>query len=288
MTAPTQQSATTAGFKGYFTPAQVAAIMNTLVDQAPFAASLTRAQSATGRMAFPIAGPTGFAWLGENTALPVVALNDDAVLSVVCKLAGLLKISNELVIDSTTNLTQALGTLLRDSLSAQLDSGLLLGTGAANNQPDGIIAKATAVTGTSLLDATSKAVGAIGDSGGSADTIALSATTIATENARLASTGGSLLYPQGFGAAVGLKVVAVPGMVDRLVYDSSRVFLVLGQDSTAEFSNDYFFGDDAVAIRVKARINAAAPVPAKSIRKLTGFTVLAEEAQPTKTTGTRK
>jgi HK97 family phage major capsid protein len=195
-----------------------------------------------------------------------------------------LKLSNEMVLDSTTNVTQALGTLLRDSLSAQLDSGLLLGTGAP--QPDGLIAKAAAVTGTGLLGAVSAAVGAIGDAGGVADCIAISATQLATENAKLATTGGALLYPAGFPAAVGLKAVVVPGLAaaNTLVYDSSRVFLVLGQDSTAEYSNDYFFGDDAVAIRIKTRVNAAAPVPAKAMRKLTVTLAAAEEAPPTKAT----
>jgi hypothetical protein len=60
----------------------------------------------------------------------------------------------------------------------------------------------------------------------------------------------------------GLKPVLVPGLVDTLVYDSSRVFLVLGQDSTAELSTDF-------ALRVKARANVAAPDKDKAIRKLT-------------------
>jgi hypothetical protein len=67
----------------------------------------------------------------------------------------------------------------------------------------------------------------------------------------------------------GLKPVLVPGLVDTLVYDSSRVFLVLGQDSTAELSTDFAFDRDAIALRVKARANVAAPDKDKAIRKLT-------------------
>ena len=61
----------------------------------------------------------------------------------------------------------------------------------------------------------------------------------------------------------------VPGLADTLVYDSSRVYLVLGQDSTAELSRDFAFDLDAAALRVKARANVAAPDKAKAIRKLT-------------------
>lgn len=83
-------------------------------------------------------------------------------------------------------------------------------------------------------------------------------------------TNGALVHPGGSLTDVaGLKPVLVPGLVDTLVYDSSRVFLVLGQDSTAELSTDFAFDRDAIALRVKARANVAAPDKDKAIRKLT-------------------
>jgi hypothetical protein len=46
-------------------------------------------------------GPTGFAWLRELSPLPVIALNDDALISVVAKLAGVLKLSIEMTADTS-------------------------------------------------------------------------------------------------------------------------------------------------------------------------------------------
>ncbi len=50
-------------------------------------------------------------------------MNDDADVVAVCKLAGLVDLSNELVDDAATNVTATLGTPLSDSLSAQLTPG---------------------------------------------------------------------------------------------------------------------------------------------------------------------
>jgi HK97 family phage major capsid protein len=258
---------TTASFQGTLTPAQIHDVLNTLVTQAPFAASLTRAQSSTGRMAFPTVSPTGWAWLTELQPLPVIDLNDDADISVVAKIAGILLLSNELVADSTVNITATVATLLRDSLSRDLDQGLLYGTGTP--QPDGIVPAAPAVTGPDLLTSALTAAAEITDAGGSANTIAMSGATFAGEAGRVDTTG-ALVHPGGsLPDVAGLRPVLVPGLADTLVYDSSRVFLVLGQDSTAELSTDYAFDRDAAALRVKARANVAAPDEAKAIRKLT-------------------
>ena len=43
----------TASFDGVLTPAQINELLDSLISGAPFAGSLTRAQTSTGRMAFP-------------------------------------------------------------------------------------------------------------------------------------------------------------------------------------------------------------------------------------------
>jgi hypothetical protein len=237
-----------------------------LIGGAPFAASLTRAQTKTGRMAFPSVSPTGFAWLAELEKFPTIDLGDAAQISVVAKCGGIVLISNELSVDSTTNITAQLQTMLKDSLSRELDLGILNGTGTP--QPDGIVAQAPEVDGADLLTGALAAVGAISDAGGSPNVIALSGTAFSTEAGRT-DTNGSLVHPGGTLADVaGLRPVVVPGLAEPLVYDSNRVFLVLGQDSTADLSQDFAFDRDAVAIRVKARVNVAAPDANKAIRKL--------------------
>ena len=154
----------TGSFGGTLTPAQVWALLNALVEGSPFAASLTRAETATGRMSFPTVGPTGFAWLEELQAVPSLLLNDKALIVAVAKVAGLLPVSSEMQSDAAVNITSWVQGALADSLSRDLDLGLLRGTGSP--QPDGIIAQADPVEGPTLIAAAGAAIAAIGEAGG--------------------------------------------------------------------------------------------------------------------------
>ena len=137
-------------------------------------------------------------------------------------------IANETITDAEVNLTNSLSTLLTDSLSRDLDLGLLNGTGPP--QPDGVVPAAPNVDAADLLTGVATAMGQIGDAGGTPDTLAVSGATLAAENAKAGATG--LFYPSGFATAVGLKSVVVPALATPLVYDSTRCFLVVnGQDS---------------------------------------------------------
>ena len=50
------------------------------------------------------------------------------------------------------------------------------------------------------------------------------------------------------------------------MYDSTRCFLVMNEtDSQVDISPHAYFNEDAVGIRIKARVAAGIPVPAKSI-----------------------
>jgi HK97 family phage major capsid protein len=255
----------TDSFAGTLTPAQVWQLLNALVSGAPFANSLTRANTATGRLSFPTVAPTGYAWLAELQQVPNVVLNDDALIVAVCKIAGILQISQEMFTDSAVNIVNWVTGALTDSLSRDLDLGLLNGTGGL--QPDGIIAQAAAVAGETLNEAAAAAIAAIGEAGGQASTIALSPTDYAAELSAVDTTG-RLLHPDGLsGGLLGLSIVQVPALTPSLVYDATRTFFVLGTDSTATVHDD--FEHDALALLVKARANVGVPVAAQAIRKLT-------------------
>jgi HK97 family phage major capsid protein len=254
----------TGSFAGVLTPAQVQALLNALIEGAPFAASLERATTSTGKLAFPTVAPSGYAWLEELQTVPKLVLDDKALVVAVAKIIGALPISAEMLSDASVNITTWVGTALTDSLSRDLDQGLLGGTGSP--QPDGIIAQAAAVTGASLIEATGKAMAAIGEAGGTADTIALSPTAYVAE---LTATDaeGRLVHPDGLPDLFGLSIVQVPGLATPLCYWSERIYLVLGQDSTVTLHDDW--EHDATVALVKGRANVGAPVANKSIRKLT-------------------
>lgn len=267
---PAPPAVNTGGWSGNMVPADVAGrVIAMLVDQARFASSITPRPTNSNTVVFPRAAPTGAAWLAELQRFPEMNLGDTAYEVAVAKLGGLVDLSNELVSDAQINITAEVGRLLRDSLSAQLDEGLLRGAGPP--EPAGVIAAAPAVAGADLLAAAAAAVGAIGDEGGQATTLAASPSRLALESART-DGGGQLVYGAGgIGGVLGLTTVAVPALgEDALVYDASRLFLVTnGGLSSVEFSRDWHFAYDATTLRIRSRIAVAAPDPDRSLRKLT-------------------
>jgi HK97 family phage major capsid protein len=267
---PPEPGLVTGSFAGTLTPAQVWALLNALVSGSPFASSLTRAETATGRLAFPTVAPSGYAWLEELQEVPNLVLNDKALIVSVAKVVGLLPVSSEMQSDSAVNITTWVGGALADSLSRDLDLGLLQGTGSP--QPDGIIAQADAVSGPTLIGAAGAAIAAIGESGGQANTIALSPTAYAAE-LTATDVDGRLIHPDGLPDLIGLRIVQVPGLDPPLCFDATRTFLVLGQDSNVTVHDDPHH--DALLLLVKARANVGVPVKDQAIRKLTVTAALA-------------
>lgn len=264
MTTPASpEGLTTAGWEGRLTPAQVQQVLNELVTGAPFAGALTRVQTSTGRAFFPVAAPSGFAWLEELQQVPDLLLNDAGQVVVVAKVAGLLPVSAEMVSDSSVNVTQWVSSVIRDSLSRDIDQGILRGTGAP--QPDGLIAQCPVTAGPSLISAVGAAIAEVGEAGGQVNTLALSPTAFAAELTSV-DPGGNLRHPDGLTDLAGLRLVQVPGLEDPIVFDSGRVYLVLGTDGQVTLHDDP--RHDAVQVLVKARVNVAAPVAGKSIRRL--------------------
>jgi hypothetical protein len=256
----------TGSFQGYpFPPDVQAQVINLLIGGAPFAESLTRQPTVRSTLAWPTAKPTGFAWLDELAPFPVVDMADDAYVVAIAKIGGIVDLSNEAVSDSAINLSASVATVIRDSLSRDLDLGLLNGSGPP--EPVGVMGVAPSALGATLLAQVTAAKGSIGDAGGTPDTLAISATALADEDARTGTTG-ELIYDAGFAAAMGLTAVVVPALSTPLVYDASRCYLAVRNDSMVEMSRDWHFDRDATSIRIKARVTAAIPDPAKSIRKL--------------------
>ena len=266
MSMPSPPAVGSPAFSGHLVPPDVQRrIINLLIEQAAFANSITRLPTTSGSVVFPVAAPSGAAWIAELARIPLMSLNDRAEVISVAKLAGLLDVSNEMISDAAINISAQFTTLLRDSLSKQLDEGLLHGGGPP--EPKGVVATAAEAAGADLLEAVLTARGAIADAGGTATTLAASGATLAAaDGAR--DEHGALMFPSGFAAVTGLTPVTVPDLDPPLVYDRTRLYLVLRDDSSVEMSRDFRFEFDATTFRVRARLACACPDPKKGLRRL--------------------
>jgi hypothetical protein len=270
----------TRSFGGTLTPAQVAAVLNELIEGAPFAASLTRATTSTGKLSFPTVAPSGYAWLAELQQVPRLVLNDKALIVATKKVQGDLPVSAEMIADATVNITSWVRDGLTSSLSRDLDLGLLGGGGGV--EPEGVIDQADPVAGASLIAAVGAGIAEIGEAGGVADTIALSPTAYAAE-LTATDVDGRLIHPDGLPDLFGLRIVQSPGLADPLLYDARRCYLVLGSDSTVTLHDDW--EHDATVVKVSARANVGVPVAHKSIRKLEIGGAPARAATASRTSG---
>src|ERR1700760_1534589 len=76
-------------FSGRLVPPDVQQrIINLLIEQTAFAASITRLPTRSGSVVLPVASPSGAAWIAELARIPLMSLNDRAEVVAVAKLAG--------------------------------------------------------------------------------------------------------------------------------------------------------------------------------------------------------
>jgi HK97 family phage major capsid protein len=258
---------TTASFQHVLAPPEVAQMINLLISGAPFAASLARYPTVRYAVAFPTASPDRPAWTAEADPLPQIGLHDAAAIVAVKKLGEILKVSNESITDSAVNLTVQVGNMLKDAAGPELDRGLLYGTQAA--EPAGVVPAAALADGATLDAAITNAAGSIGDAGGTANCLAAKPSLLAKWR-NLRDTQQRMLYPDGIGAAFGLTEVACTQLTDTLVYDATRLYLIVRtQDFEVAMSQDYYFNSDSAALRVRGRFAAGMPAPTKTARKIT-------------------
>jgi hypothetical protein len=255
---------TRASFDGAPFPAHVVGtIANLLMDGVPFARSLTRFPTSRGSVVWPTAAPTGQTWILELGVFPTITVNDDSVAAVVAKLGGIASLSNESIGDAPFNIESALGAVLRDSLSANLDVGLLYGPGPP--APAGLVGVATdATAGEDLRAAVIGGVGELVAAGANPETVVAFVNPIdaALEMGRTAD--GVSVHADGNALRVGsVELVPVPKLTigDVLVVDTSAVYLIIRDDFTVDLSTDDGFANDSTPLRIKGRFAAGVRRP---------------------------
>ena len=260
---------TTGSFQGVLHPVDVAKVLNLLVSGSPFAGTaLTPYPTDRHEVAFPTAKPDRPAWIGEMEDIPVIGMNDDADIISVCKLASIVLLSNESFSDASVNITTELGDLIRDSASVELDRGILYGTDSP--EPKGVVAAAPPANGEDLAAALTAAIGSIGDAGGVASHLCARPSVLAAQRNVRAADSGLRLFPDGLGPAFGLAEVGCPELAaaDILVVGKTKIWLIERNDFQVDYSRDWAFQKDAIAVRLRGRFAVGAPDLPKSLRKL--------------------
>jgi HK97 family phage major capsid protein len=98
-----------------------------------------------------------------------MCLGTGSEIVVTKKLGGIVGLTNESIEDTTLPLAEELGRVVKDAFSGDLDDGLLNGDGTANT-PNGVLTRATEVTGATLTEGIGAALAAIGEAGGTPPT----------------------------------------------------------------------------------------------------------------------
>ena len=250
-------------------PLEVRPIISAIVGGSPFARSLTPLPTNRTGAVFPLVdNVTDPAWGGELSDVPVLDLESGEYDAAVSRLSGSILISQESLDDADWPISAQTEQVIEDTFSAKLERDFISGAGP-HPTPLGILNVASEVTGADLELAAVAAKAQIGERGGEANSIAMSPTLIGTlESAR--DTLGRALYPDAATTFAGLATVRSVAATQAICYDSTRLWLVINRDFSAQMTpyvseawNKY-----AQSLRIVGRFALAAPMPAKSVRKL--------------------
>lgn len=250
-------------------PADVQPVISAIVGGAPFARSLTPLPTSRTGVAFPLADDvTEPAWGKELDEVPVLDLEGGEYDVAVSRLSGSILISQESIDDTDYPITAQVEQIIRDKFSNRLDRDFIGGAGP-HPTPTGILAVAAEATGADWELAAVAAKAAIATAGGEASHIALSPGVIGElESAR--DTLGRSLYPDASERFAGLDVEPCVAATQPVVYDWTRLWLVINKDFTVQMSAQVSeaWNRYAQSLRIVGRFALAAPMPAKSVRKL--------------------
>jgi hypothetical protein len=250
-------------------PAAVGPVVAAIVGGSPFARSLTPLPTGRTAVSFPLVNDVDDPqWGGELSDVPVLTADTDEYNIAVSRLSGSILISQESIDDSEWPLTAQTEQVIQDTFSAKLERDFLSGDGTGR-VPLGVLNVAAEVAGADLELAAITAKAQIGERGGRADSIALSPTLIGTlESAR--DDLGRRLYDDVETSFCGLATVRSVAATQAVVYDSTRLWIVINREFSVEMTpyvseawNKY-----AQSLRLVGRFALACPMVAKSARKL--------------------
>ena len=208
-----------------------------------------------------ITGDGGVGWYAELDPIGPGDPTGDELTLTPRKVAALSTLSNEAVNDSSPSALDAVGTAMMRAVALEADRAYFAGTGAANDQPTGVLTLAGLPSYVGAVDYTGvvSASGVVRAAGGIPNALYLSPTDLTQLQLAVDGMDRPLIQPdptQGMAQTIaGLRVWATPAVpaATALVAEAAQVVIALRQDATVAVSTDASFGSDASLVRVIAR-----------------------------------
>lgn len=225
-------------------------------------------------MRFPvITADASSAWTAEGAEIATSSVSANEVVVVPRKIASLVPITNELASDSNPAATELVGQSIARDLARKLDAAFFGNT--TPNGPSGLqsVVGVQSIPGGSItnIDPFVDAEFAVGNAGGTITAWACNANTAKTLSKikQSADSNVPLLQPDATSATKrsinGAPLFVVPGtaIADGLVWgiDTTKVFVVVRQDTTLVVDPSAYFTTDSIAVRATMRVGFAFPDP---------------------------
>jgi HK97 family phage major capsid protein len=226
------------------------------------ASGATEVRTAAKQIHIPrVTGDGGAAWYAELAPIgPGDPTGDELVLAP-HKVAALTTLSNEAIQDSTPSALDATGNAMVRAVARAADAAYFNGTGAANNQPTGILTIAGLPAHVGAVDYAGiiTAAGLVRGAGGTPDVVYLNPADLTSLQLAVDGNNRPLIQPdpsQGMSETIGgLRIWATPAVAaaTALVAQADQIVVGVRSDASVVVSEDAEFASDATVARVVAR-----------------------------------
>lgn len=274
-----------AGLGQALTPAEMATFLfDRLTPQAVYGrAGFRIVQTANESIVIPrVTDDPSVAWVAEATEIPLSDGAGESITSRPKKLAGLVRVSNEVLSDSSPSAANLLGAQLTRQLALQVDQALFNGAGDAVT-PLGLngVTGLGAVTGdpTTSFDVYAEAIGQVEAAGGQATAILMHPDTwTALSNLKATGTGNYFMSPNPAVAgprsihsvpvytSVACVEPGTPTTPVAFVVESDQIVTVQRMAASIEADSSSGFTSDTSLVRGIIRIDFAVAQPAGVVR----------------------
>ncbi len=256
---------TTAGTGGLLPDTYGPLVVQPALDASVFAQVATIAMTGSTEYRIPIvaADPTA-AWVAEGAEITPSDPTLQELVVTPAKVAGLTIISRELANDSNPAAAQVVGDGLARDIARRIDQAAF--AGLASPAPAGLSTLSgvqTYVNASAFanLDFAAEAISKAETVGATINHFVTSpATALALAKVRTETGSNRPLLGENATSATGRTILGVPLLVSQFVaantlwaIDSSRVWLVVREDTTVEADRSVFFTSDRVAVKAVMR-----------------------------------